>query len=132
MTEIKIQSINAATGETIVRDATPAEAAEIEALRNVPQPVPAAISRRQLLIALTQAGWITEAEALAAAKTGEVPTAIDEVFSLVPKEQALAARITWATMTVVERHHPLIQAAIDAKIATSEQIDVLFRAAAQL
>jgi hypothetical protein len=132
MSVIKIQSINAATGETIVRDATPAEAAEIEALRNAPPPVPDAISRRQLLIALTAAGLITEAEALAAAKTGKVPAAIDAVFAALPKDQALAARITWATMTVVERDHPLIQAVIDAKIATAEQVDALFQAAAEL
>jgi hypothetical protein len=132
MIAIRIQSINAATGETIVRDATPAEAAEIEALRNAPPPVPSAISRRQLLIALAQAGLITEAEALAAARTGEVPAAIDAVFSALPKEQALAARITWATMTVVERNHPLIQAVINANLATAEQVDALFRAAAEL
>jgi hypothetical protein len=129
---IQIQRINAATGETVVRDATPAEVAEIEALRNAPPPVPSAISRRQLLIALTAAGLITEAEALAAAKTGEVPAAIDAVFAALPKEQALAARITWATMTVVERDHPLIQAVIDAKIVTAERADALFRQAAEL
>jgi hypothetical protein len=129
---IKIHSINAATGEAVVRDATPAEVAEIEAVRNAPPPVPSAISRRQLLIALTAAGLITEAEALAAAKTGEVPAAIDAVFAALPKEQALAARITWATMTVVERDHPLIQAVIDAKIVTAEQADALFRQAAEL
>jgi hypothetical protein len=132
MTAIRIQSINAATGETIVRDATPAEAAEIEALRNAPPPVPNVITRRQLLIALAQAGLISEAEALAAAKTGEVPAAIDAVFGALPKEQALAAQITWATMTQVERSHPLVQALIDAKVATAEQVDALFRAAAQL
>jgi hypothetical protein len=129
---IRVQTINVATGETIVRDATPAEAAEIEALRNAPPPVPAVISRRQLLIALAKAKLITEAEALAAAKTGEVPAAIDAVFGALPKEQALAARITWATMTVVERDHPLIQAVINANLATAEQVDALFRAAAEL
>jgi hypothetical protein len=132
MTAIRIQSINAATGETVVRDATPAEIAEIEALRTAPPPVPGAISRRQLLIALAATGLITEAEALAAAKTGEVPAAIDMVFAKLSKEDALAARITWATMTVVERDHPLIQAVIHAKIAPAEQVDALFRAAAKL
>jgi len=132
MTDIRIQSINAATGEIIVRDATPAEAAEIEALCNPPPPVPDVISRRQLLIALAAAGLITEAEALAAAKTGEVPAAIDAVFAQLPSEQALAARITWATMTQVERMHPLVQAIINANIVTAEQVDTLFRTAAQL
>jgi hypothetical protein len=131
-TPILVQSINAATGETIVRPATPEEEAAILAVRNAPPPVPSAVSRRQLLIALTAAGLITEAEALAAAKTGDVPAAIDTVFAKLPKEDALAARITWATMTQVERDHPLVQAIIDAQIAPAEQVDALFRAAAQL
>jgi hypothetical protein len=94
--------------------------------------VPVVISRRQLLIALVQAKLITEVEALAAAKTGEVPAAIDAVFAALPTDQALAARITWATMTVVERDHPLIQAVINANLATANQVDALFKAAAEL
>jgi hypothetical protein len=129
---ILVQSINAATGEVIVRPATPEEEADILAVRNAPPPVPSAISRRQLLIALAATGLITEAEALAAAKTGEAPAVIDAVFAKLPKEQALAARITWAAMTVVERDHPLVQAIIDARIAPAEQVDALFRTAAQL
>jgi hypothetical protein len=132
MSTILVQTINAATGESIVRDATPAEVAEIEALRNAPPPVPNVISRRQLLIALTAAGLITEAEALAAAQTGAVPAAIDAFFSTLPPAQQTSARITWATMTQVERHHPLVQGVIDANLATAEQVDELFRAAAQL
>jgi hypothetical protein len=132
MTDIKIQSINAATGETVVRDATPDEIAEIEALRNAPPPVPEVISRRQLLIALVAAGLITETEALAAAQTGAVPAAIDAFFGTLPSAQQIAARITWATMTVVERHHPLVHAVIDAQLATAEQVDALFTAAAAL
>jgi hypothetical protein len=132
MTDIKVQSINAATGETVVRDATPDEIAEIEALRNAPPPVPEVITRRQLLIALVAAGLIDTGEAIAAAKTGEVPVLIDAFFSTLPPAQQTAARITWATMTQVERHHPLVQAVIDAQLATAEQVDALFTAAAQL
>jgi hypothetical protein len=132
MTAIQIQSINAVTGETLVRDATPAEAAEIEALRNAPPPVPETVSRRQLLIALTAAGLITEAEALAAARTGEVPIAIDAVFARLPPEQALAARITWATMTVVERRHSLLDAMVQLGLVTDAGLDALFRQAAEL
>jgi hypothetical protein len=97
-----------------------------------PPPVPHVISRRQLLIALVAAGLITEAEALAAAKTGEVPAAIDAFFATLPPAQQIAARITWATMTQVERHHPLVQGVIDANLATAEQVDALFRTAATL
>jgi hypothetical protein len=131
-TPILVQAINAVTGEVIVRPATPEEEAAILAIRNAPPPVPGAISRRQLLIALAAAGLITEAEALAAAKTGEVPAAIDAAFRGLPPESALAARITWATMTQVERDHPLVQAIIDAQIAPAEQVDALFRAATKL
>jgi hypothetical protein len=127
-----VQSIDAVTGEVIVRPATPEEEAAVLAVRNAPPLVPGAISRRQLLIALVATGLITEVEALAAAKTGDVPAAIDTVFSKLPPEQTLAARITWATMTQVERDHPLVQAIIDAQIASAEQVDALFRAAAQL
>jgi hypothetical protein len=35
-------------------------------------------------------------------------------------------------MTVVERDHPLIQAVINANLATAEQVDALFRAANNL
>jgi hypothetical protein len=106
-----------------------------------PEPVPSAaappvqptvISRRQLILALHGAGLITSGEALAAAKTGDVPAAIDAVFAQLPPDQALAARVTWASMVEVRRDHPLIQAMIDAQLATARQVDELFRAAAAL
>jgi hypothetical protein len=119
-------------GDIILRDATPAEVAEIEAVRNAPPPVPSAISRRQFLIALMQAGLITDAEALAAARTGEVPIAIDAMFARFPPEQALDARITWATMTVVERRHSLLDAMVQLGLVTDAGFDALFRQAAEL
>lgn len=97
-----------------------------------PPPIPAVISRRQLLIALAAAGFISAEEALAAAQTGAVPAAIAGVFELLPEEQALAARITWATMTEVYREDPLISAIVAAGVATTEQVDKLFVRAAQL
>jgi len=95
-----------------------------------PEPVPRVISRRQLLIALAAAGFISAEEALAAAQTGAVPAAIGGIFDLLPAEQALAARITWATMTEVYRGDPLIGAIVAAGVATSEQVDGLFLVAA--
>jgi hypothetical protein len=47
-----------------------------------------------------------------------------------PAEQALAARITWATMTEVYRGDPLIGAIVAAGVATAEQVDEMFRGAA--
>lgn len=94
--------------------------------------VPASISRRQLLLALVAGEVITPTEALAAATTGAVPAAIDAVFAGLPEGDALAARITWATTTVVERGHPLIAAMIAAELVTAEQADALFVLAATL
>jgi hypothetical protein len=126
------QFFDASTQQEVVRPLTPEEEAGILEASNAPPPVPAAISRRQLLIALTSAGLITDAEALAAAQTGAVPAVIDAFFGTLPPAQQTAARITWATMTQVERHHPLVQGVIDANLATAEQVDALFRAAATL
>jgi hypothetical protein len=119
-----------------------AEVAQAAAGQDLPpEPVPSAsappvhptvISRRQLILALHASGVITAEEALAAAKTGEVPAAIDAVFARLPPDQALAARITWASMVEVRRDHPLIEAVIAAGLATAEQVDELFKAAASL
>jgi hypothetical protein len=97
-----------------------------------PPVVPPSITRRQLLLALAGAGLISGEEALAAAMTGAVPAAIDGVFAQLPAAEALGARITWATMSVAERDHPLIGALIAAGLATADQVDALFTAAAQL
>jgi hypothetical protein len=99
---------------------------------NEPVPVPRVITRRQLLIALAAAGFISAEEALAAAQTGAVPAAIAGIFDLLPAGQALAARITWATMTEVHREDPLIAAIVAAGVATAEQVDELFRVAAEM
>jgi hypothetical protein len=94
--------------------------------------VPASITRRQLLLALAGAGLITAPEALAAATTGAVPASIDAVFAELPAGQALAARITWATMGVAEREHPLIGALVAAELATAAEVDALFIAGGAL
>lgn len=94
--------------------------------------VPASITRRQLLLALAGAGLITAEEALAAATTGAVPAMIDAVFAGLPDAEALGARITWATMSVAERDHPLIGALIVAELATAGEVDALFVVGAAL
>lgn len=96
----------------------------------LPTPIPATITRPQLLLQLAAMGLITAAEALAAAQTGAVPPAIDAVFAALPAEEALAARITWATMLIVERAHPLVGILIAAGLADADQVDALFIGAA--
>lgn len=97
-----------------------------------PPPVPAPISRRQLLIGLKGLGLITPAEALAAAESGARPAAIEAYFSALPEDVANDARITWASMSICERNHPLVAALAEANQLSSEQIDDAFRAWALL
>ncbi|MBR0653308.1 hypothetical protein GXW78_26885 [Roseomonas terrae] len=94
--------------------------------------VPATISRRQMLLALVAGEVITAAEAWEAATVGAVPAAIDAVFAALPDADALAARITFATMIEVERAHPLIGAMIAAELVTEAEADSLFVLAATL
>jgi hypothetical protein len=94
--------------------------------------VPSLITRRQLLLALAAAGLITGPQALAAATIGAVPAPIDGIFAQLPAAEALAARITWASMTVVERQDPLLGALIAANLATPAQVDALFIAGAAM
>jgi hypothetical protein len=81
-------------------------------------------------LAPAAARFISAEEALAAAQTGAVPAAIAAIFDMLSAEEALAARITWATMTEVYREDPLIGAIVASGVATTEQVDALFRMAA--
>jgi len=91
-----------------------------------PPPPPITLTARQLFAALALTGMITEAEALAAGRTGEVLAAVEAVFATLPAQDAFLARLTWATMRDVPRNHPLIGAMIAADVATDEQVDALF------
>lgn len=104
-----------------------ARLAEQEIAANVPLPVPAEISPRQLLIGLADKGWITPEEALAAATNGAPPAVIDALFSSFPPEQELAARITWARMTTVTRSDPLVPAFAATKGQSEADVDDFFR-----
>lgn len=95
-------------------------------------PVPASITRRQLLLQLALSGMITGPEALAAAQTGAVPAAVQAVFDQLGPADKLAAEITWATMSVADRGHPLVAALGATRAMTDQQIDDFFRAAAAL
>lgn len=97
-----------------------------------PEPVPASITRRQLILALLAGGFISAAEAEAAATSGAQPAAFAAVLAGLSASDALAARITWATMSVAERSSPLIAALITGGAATDAQVDNLFRVGATL
>jgi hypothetical protein len=117
----------------IERDMTEVEVAEfLESLPQPTLPAPIVLTNRQLFAALALTGFISEAEALAAGRTGAVPALVDAVFASLPAQDAFLARLTWATMREVPRDHPLISAMVDANLATSEQVDGIFTLGASL
>ncbi|NKC30210.1 hypothetical protein [Falsiroseomonas selenitidurans] len=97
-----------------------------------PGPVPPEVTLRQLLLALVAQGWITEAEALAAARTGELPGSLAAMLPGLSAAEQFALRLTWAAMYSAERASPVWDLFIGAGVATADQVDALFRAAAEV
>ena len=131
--------VDVTTGETAVIPLTPEEIADAEArtaaeiAAQASAEAPIIITNRQLFAALALSGLITEAEALAAGRVGEVPAAIDAIFAALPDpQQAFLARLTWATMREVPRDHSLITVMIAAELATAAQVDAMFALGASL
>lgn len=99
----------------------------------VPAPiVPEEISPAQLFLQLNALGFITTQEALDAATAGKVPAAIDAIFSTLPANEALAARVRWARMTTCLRSDPLVAGLALANNLSEEDIDQFFIDAAKL
>jgi hypothetical protein len=119
--------LDAVAMAAVMGDALPYEPAP-----EPPPPAPIVLTNRQLFIALALTGFITEAEALAAARMGTVPAAIEAVFAELPSQDAFAARVTWATMREIPRNHSLITAMIGADLATGEQVDAIFTLGASI
>jgi hypothetical protein len=95
-------------------------------------PVPETISFRQLVLGLLGSGFLTAQQALAAAETRARPPQLDAIIATLPDDAALAARITWATMSEARRADPPFSELIAAGHATAKQVDALFQAAARL
>ena len=93
----------------------PMTAEEIAALEATATPVPKSVSPYQARIALLQAGYLSTVEALMAD----------------PNTPA-AAKIAWEYATIWERQSAFIETLGPALGLSSEQIDDLFRAAAQV
>jgi hypothetical protein len=103
--------------------------AEAPAPAAAPEPVPPEIPLIRLLLALNALNFISQAEALAAAKTGDIPASLEaQLFAVVtdPGAQFLI-RLHWAGMYQAERASPFWGYVIAAGIATEAQIDQVFR-----
>lgn len=125
-----VYTVPAGHSITLVGEA-PANLQWVEETPAVQQEI-SSITRRQFLIGAAGAGLLTSAEAEAAATGGAIPAAIEAVFNTLPNAQNLAARITWATMTKIERNEPLVDAAAAAFGLNESEVDAFFLSAAQI
>lgn len=96
------------------------------------QEVPETISDRQFFHVLAVDGLITEAEALAAVKTGDAPAAFETFISSLPEGERFNARMLLEGATTFRRDHPLTNAFGAMHGLTPEEIDDLWRRAAAL
>lgn len=92
-----------------------------------PEPVPATISFRQLILGLLGSGFLTAEQVLVAAETCARPPQLEAILAELPGNTELAALMTWATMSEARRADPLFAALIAAPQATADQVDELFR-----
>lgn len=97
-------------------------------------PVPQAVSDRQFFQALALQGMISNAEALAAVKTGEIPLAMANFIATMPADQQFNAQMLLAGATVFERSNALVPAFMAAQTPpmTGADIDALWTFAGSL
>ncbi|MDQ2084762.1 hypothetical protein RA307_31675 [Xanthobacteraceae bacterium Astr-EGSB] len=90
------------------------------------------ISDRQFFQQLAAEGLISQAEALAAVKTGDIPAAMQTLIDGLPEGERFAAQMLIAGATVFRRSHPLTYAlGVGFGMAPAE-VDRLWAAAAAL
>ena len=97
-----------------------------------PQAPPPVISDRQFFQQLAALGLISQAEALAAVKTGAIPPDMETLVAQLPAEQQFAAQMLISGATQFDRNHPLTDAIRIAFGWTEEQTDDFWRDASAL
>jgi hypothetical protein len=94
---------------------------------------PRIISDRQFFQALALQGAITQEEALAAVRTGAVPTAMQTFIDAIPdQEQQFGATMLLSGAVEFERNHPLVESFRQVMGWTVQQTNDLWRLAATL
>ena len=94
--------------------------------------VPQTISDRQFFQQLAIAGVISQEEALAAVKTGDIPAALSGFIAALDDAARFNAEMLLSGATIFARNHPLTDAIAAAQGMKPEQVDDFFRAAAAL
>lgn len=99
----------------------------------LPAPVPVSVSDRQFFHAAAIAQMITQAEALAAVRTGDIPAELQTIVDAIEDDDArFNAQMFLSGAVEFRRDHPLTEAIRIARGMTSEQVDDLFRLAGSL
>lgn len=91
-----------------------------------PGPVPASVTRRQLMTGLALVGWITEQEALDALATGARPAAVETVIGSLPEDQRFAARMKWIGFQTAYRDDAMVAALAMAAGKSEQDVDDFF------
>lgn len=96
-----------------------------EAWGTIPADVPEVISDRQFFQALAKSPYllISETEALAAVKTGEIPAAMQVILDQVPPESKFDAEMLLSGATEFKRSNPLVATFAAALGWTDTQTD---------
>ena len=94
--------------------------------------VPQTISDRQFFQQLAIAKVISQEEALAAVKTGDIPAALSGFIAALDDAARFNAEMLLSGATIFARNHPLTDAIAAAQGMKPEQVDDFFRAAAAL
>jgi len=97
-----------------------------------PVPVPQTISRRQFFQHLANLYMITRDEALAAMKSGTIPTALATMIDALPADQKFNAEMILVGATEFQRDHPLVSMFASSMNLSSSDIDTFWTAAAAL
>jgi hypothetical protein len=88
--------------------------------------VPTSISRRQLILALWKLGFISAGEALAAANSSSIPAMIKTSFDALSEPDRTEAYITFASMSICNRHDPIVTGIASANSISDGQMDQWF------
>lgn len=106
---------------------------ETYSVEDVPAYVPQSISDRQFAHVLALQGLISQEEALAWVKTGDIPSALQSLIDDIPDPVIkFSAQMLLAGATVFERDHPMTAQLAAGLGMSSAQVDDLWRAAAAL
>ena len=112
---------------------TPADIAQAEADAIVTVPVPPVVSDRQFFHACARLGLVSQSEALAAVKTGDIPPELQAIVDAIPDpDERFDAEMFLSGAVEFRRDHPLTEAVRLARSMTHTQVDDLFRLAGSL